>query len=147
MSSDIIFHHQAVPELPLCLGVPKHRASFARGDSPSCQKMWCNIKFEDVLFRSDSRHNDRVDPVKSISSDFFGPKSNGLKPTASTFVASSQLVISIIDPAIVHSMFILLFMFVIRCDIFSSGSKKQKMWRVGWCPVNRFNSTSVLFLL
>ena len=23
--------------------------------------MWCNFKFEGVLFRSDSRHNDRVD--------------------------------------------------------------------------------------
>jgi hypothetical protein len=31
MSSDIIFHHQGVPDLPLCLGVLKHRASFARG--------------------------------------------------------------------------------------------------------------------
>jgi len=25
--------------------------------------MWCNFKFEDVLFRSDSRHNDRVDSL------------------------------------------------------------------------------------
>jgi len=39
------------------------------GASSSCQKkkyygfllMWCNFKFEGVLFRSDSRHNDRVD--------------------------------------------------------------------------------------
>jgi hypothetical protein len=25
--------------------------------------MWCNFKFEDVPFRSDSRHNDRVDSL------------------------------------------------------------------------------------
>ena len=25
--------------------------------------MWCKFKFEDVLFRSDSRHNDRVDSL------------------------------------------------------------------------------------
>ena len=25
--------------------------------------MWCNLKFEGVLFRSDSRHNDRVDSL------------------------------------------------------------------------------------
>ena len=25
--------------------------------------MWCNFKFEGVLFRSDSRHNDRVDSL------------------------------------------------------------------------------------
>ena len=25
--------------------------------------MWCNFKFGGVLFRSDSRHNDRVDGV------------------------------------------------------------------------------------
>ena len=61
----------AVPDLPLCLGLLKHRASLARGDSSSCQKifydgfllMWCNFKFEGVLFRSDSRHNDRVDSL------------------------------------------------------------------------------------
>ena len=57
-----------MPDLPLCLGVLKHRASLARGGgcSSSCQKlfydgfllMWCNFKFEGVLFRSDSRHND-----------------------------------------------------------------------------------------
>ena len=25
--------------------------------------MWCNFKFEGALFRSDSRHNDRVDSL------------------------------------------------------------------------------------
>ena len=62
----------SVPDLPLCLGVLKHRASLARGGaSSSCQKnfydgfllMWCNFKFEGVLFRSDSRDNDRVDSL------------------------------------------------------------------------------------
>jgi hypothetical protein len=28
-----------------------------------CLLMWCNFKFEGVLFRSDSRHNDRVDSL------------------------------------------------------------------------------------
>ena len=42
-----------MPDLPLCLGVLKHRASFLL--------MWCNFKFEGVLFRSDPTHNDRVD--------------------------------------------------------------------------------------
>ena len=32
--------------------------------------MWCNFKFEGVLFRSDSRHNDRVDCLPPS-----GPKS------------------------------------------------------------------------
>jgi hypothetical protein len=62
----------AVPHLPLCLGVLKHRASLAWGASSSCQNilydgfllnMWCNFKFEGVLFRSDSRHKDRVDSL------------------------------------------------------------------------------------
>ena len=30
----------AVPDLPLCLGVLKHRASLARGASSSCQKLF-----------------------------------------------------------------------------------------------------------
>ena len=42
-----------------------------QGVSSSCQiffydgflLMWCNFKFEGVLFRSDSRHNDRVDSL------------------------------------------------------------------------------------
>ena len=60
-----------MPDLPLCLGVLKHRASLARGGkgSSSCQAfnydgfslIWCNFKFEGVLFWSDSRYNDRVD--------------------------------------------------------------------------------------
>ena len=42
------------------------------GGASSCLKnniydgfllMWCNFKFEGVLFRSDSRHNDRVDSL------------------------------------------------------------------------------------
>ena len=61
-----------MPYLPLCLGVLKHRAPLAmegRGDLPAILfydgslLMWCNFKFEDVLFRSDSRHNDRVDSL------------------------------------------------------------------------------------
>ena len=52
--------HHSVPNLPLCLGVLKHRAS------SSCRNfyydgfllVWRNFKFEGVLFRSDSRHND-----------------------------------------------------------------------------------------
>ena len=57
-------------DLPLYLGVLKHRASLARGEgaSSSCQNnvydeillMWCNFKFEGVLFQSDSRHNDSL---------------------------------------------------------------------------------------
>ena len=57
-----------MPDLPLCLGVLKHRASLDRegvhiflpnkhfydGFLP----MWCNFKFEGVLFRSDSRHKE-----------------------------------------------------------------------------------------
>ena len=62
----------SVPDLPLCLGVHKHRGPFGQGGGPSsCKKqnydgfllMWCNYKFEGVLFRSDSRHNDRVDSL------------------------------------------------------------------------------------
>jgi hypothetical protein len=57
-----------VPDLPLCLGVLKHRASLARGGSSSCQAfnydgfslMWCNFQFEGVLFWSDSRYNDSL---------------------------------------------------------------------------------------
>ena len=64
----------SVPDLPLCLGVLKHRASLVRGASSSCQEyfndglllMWCNFKFEGVLFRRDSRHNDRVDCFGAI---------------------------------------------------------------------------------
>ena len=60
-----------LPDLPLCLGVLKHRAPLARGGAYSCQKkfydgfllMWCNFKFESVLLWSDSRHNDRVDSL------------------------------------------------------------------------------------
>jgi hypothetical protein len=51
-----------VPDLPLCIGVHEQRA---------CQTnfydgfllMWCNFILEGVLFRSDSRHNDRVDSL------------------------------------------------------------------------------------
>jgi len=58
-----------VPDLSLCVGVLKHRAPLARGGGSFCQNIfcdaflliWCNFKLEGVLFRSDSRHNDRVD--------------------------------------------------------------------------------------
>ena len=56
-------------DLPLCLRVLKHRAPLARGAHLPAKKhfyngfllIWCNFKFEGVLFRSYSRHNDRVD--------------------------------------------------------------------------------------
>jgi len=62
---------QTVPDLPLCLGVHKHRAPLARGAHLLPKNvfydgfllMWCNFKFEGVLFRSDSRHNNRVDSL------------------------------------------------------------------------------------
>ena len=64
----------SVPDLPLCFCVLKHRAPLAReeeGGTSSCQKnvydgfllMWCNFKFEGVLFWSDSKYSDRVDSV------------------------------------------------------------------------------------
>jgi len=34
--------------------------------------MWCNFKFEGVLFRSDSRHSDRVDSLLCVPPS--GPK-------------------------------------------------------------------------
>jgi hypothetical protein len=59
-----------VPDLPLCLGVLKHRAPLARREGHLPAKnfvlyngallMWYNFKFEGVLFRSDSRHNDSL---------------------------------------------------------------------------------------
>ena len=60
-----------MPDLPLYLDVLTHRASLARRASSSCQNniydgflpIWCNFEFEGVLFRSDSRHNDRVDSL------------------------------------------------------------------------------------
>jgi hypothetical protein len=66
-----------VPDLLLCLGVLKHRAPLARGGGgggghlpakmfffyDGFVLMWCNFKFECVLLRSDSRHNDRVDSL------------------------------------------------------------------------------------
>ena len=62
---------QPVPDLPLCLGMLKHRAPLARGGGghlPAKRNdgfllMWCDFKFEGILFRSDSRHNDRVDSL------------------------------------------------------------------------------------
>jgi hypothetical protein len=58
-----------VPDLPLYFGVHKQRASLTWG--PHLAKhfydglllMWCNLKFEGVLFRSDSRHIDIVDSL------------------------------------------------------------------------------------
>ena len=58
----------SVPDLPLGLCVLKHRARLPGAHLLAKANiydafllMWCNIKFEDVLFRSNSRHNDRVD--------------------------------------------------------------------------------------
>ena len=55
----------------------------------SCQKkefydgfllLWCNFKFEGVLFRSDSRHNDRVDCLcRPTGSTSFMAQVRGLK--------------------------------------------------------------------
>ena len=62
-------------DLPLCLGVLKHRAPLAKGGGHLSAKnifamefllMWCNFKFEGVLFRSDSRHNDGVDSPEHV---------------------------------------------------------------------------------
>jgi len=61
----------AVPDLRLCLCVLKHRATLARDGHLPAKKilcdgfllMWCIFKFEGVLFRSDSRHNYRVDSL------------------------------------------------------------------------------------
>ena len=51
-----------MPDLPLCLGVHKQRA-YQANFSDGFLLMWCNFIFEGVLFRSDSRHNDRVDSL------------------------------------------------------------------------------------
>ena len=58
-----------MPDLLLCLGVLKHRALLARGGGIFLPIFFYNgyllkgfnVKFEGVLFRSDYRHNDRVD--------------------------------------------------------------------------------------
>jgi hypothetical protein len=66
-----------VPDLPLCLCVLKHMATLARegGHLPAKKQfydgfllMWCNFKFEGVLFRNDSRHNDTVDSLWECAS-------------------------------------------------------------------------------
>jgi hypothetical protein len=62
---------ESVSGLPVCLGVLTHRATLARGPIFLLKKkitmdillMWCNFKFEGVLFRNDSRHSDRVDSI------------------------------------------------------------------------------------
>jgi len=65
---------QAVSDLPLCVAVLKCRDPLARGGvgdgATPCQKLFyegillmcISFKFE-VLFRSNSRHNDRVDSL------------------------------------------------------------------------------------
>ena len=57
-----------MPDSPLCLstgphwpGGPHLPANIYFYDG--FLLMWCNFKFERVLFRSDSRHNDRVDSL------------------------------------------------------------------------------------
>jgi hypothetical protein len=58
-----------VPDFSLCLGVLKHRAPLARWPIFLPNNVlydgyllkWCNFKFEVVLFRNDSKHNDRFD--------------------------------------------------------------------------------------
>ena len=56
-----------MPDLPLCLGVLKHRASLARGPHLPANIFFTVdfglFKFEGVQFRIDSRHNDRVDSL------------------------------------------------------------------------------------
>ena len=50
----------AVPDLPLCLGELKHRASLFTMDVCLCGAI---LNLKAYLFRSDSRHNDRVDSL------------------------------------------------------------------------------------
>ena len=61
-----------MPDLPLCLGVLKHRAPFEKGEGDiflpnffydGFLLKWCNFNLEGVLFRSDARHNDRADVI------------------------------------------------------------------------------------
>jgi hypothetical protein len=67
----VIYPCCTVPDLPLCLGVLKHRIPLSRGAHLPTKHnfydgfllMWCNFKFEGVLFRSDSTHNDIVDSL------------------------------------------------------------------------------------
>jgi hypothetical protein len=62
-----------IPDLPLCLSTGPRGPIFL--PTKFCYNgfllMWCNFKFEGVLFRSDSRDNDRVDclcrPTRSTS--------------------------------------------------------------------------------
>ena len=60
------FGSYPMPELPLCLGVLKYRTRWpgrphlpAKKNYNGSLLMWCNFKFEGVLFRSNSIH-DRV---------------------------------------------------------------------------------------
>ena len=55
-------------DLPLCLSTgPRWSGGgphlSAKNVYDGFLLMWCNLKFEGVLFRSDSRHNDRVDSL------------------------------------------------------------------------------------
>ena len=50
----------AVLDLPLCLGELKHRASLLTMDVCLCGAI---LNLKAYLFRSDSRHNDRVDSL------------------------------------------------------------------------------------
>ena len=69
---------QSVPDLPLCLSTgPRWPGGVGGGGSSSCQKhfydgfllMWFNFKFEGVLFRSDSRHNDRINSLLECTTE------------------------------------------------------------------------------
>ena len=44
----IYIYIYTVPDLPLCLGVIKHRAPLARGEPSSCQKTFLTMDFRSV---------------------------------------------------------------------------------------------------
>jgi hypothetical protein len=57
----------AVPDLPLCLGELKHRASFFTMDVCLCGAI---LNLKAYLFRSDSRYNDRVDSLLECATKY-----------------------------------------------------------------------------
>ena len=78
-------HLDTETDLPLYLGVFKHGVPLTKwgggGGASSCHHffydgflfMWCNFNFEGVLFRSDSRHNDRVVSLPPFQGQNKGP--------------------------------------------------------------------------